>query len=77
VAPVPYRRTPHRRLSYRRSAYWLPTDRRTPARPLRPVYLDRWEIGVSRQGHMVQSVRDRPRRKDSSLVAGEAPWRES
>lgn len=26
---------------------------------------------------MVQSVRDRPRLKDSSLVAGEAPWRES
>jgi hypothetical protein len=36
-----------------------------------------WKIGVSRKGHMVQSVRDRPRRKDSSLVAGEAPWRES
>ena len=32
---------------------------------------------VSRQGHIVQSVRDRPRPKDSGLVAGEAPWRES
>jgi hypothetical protein len=41
------------------------------------VYKDRWEIGVSRQGHIVQSVRDRPRSKDSDLVAGEAPWRES
>jgi hypothetical protein len=41
------------------------------------IYKDRWEIGVSRKGHMVQSVRDRPRLKDSSLVAGEAPWRES
>jgi hypothetical protein len=41
------------------------------------IYKERWAIGVSRQGHIVQSVRDRPRLKDSSLVAGEAPWRES
>ena len=41
------------------------------------VYLTRWKIGVSSQGHIVQSVRDRPRLKDSGLVAGEAPWRES
>ena len=41
------------------------------------IYKDRWEIGVSSQGHMVQSVRDRPRLTDSGLVAGEAPWRES
>src|SRR3954447_16545066 len=77
VAPVPYRRTPRSRLSYRRAAYLLTTDRSTPAIQLLQVYLDRWEIGVSRKGHMVQSVRDRPRRKDSGLVAGEAPWRES
>jgi hypothetical protein len=32
---------------------------------------------VSRKGHIVQSVRDRPRLKDSGLVAGEASWRES
>src|SRR5438309_6936320 len=41
------------------------------------IYKDRWEIGVSSQGHMVQSVRDRPRLTDSGLVAGEVPWRES
>ena len=41
------------------------------------IYKERWKIGVSSQGHMVQSVRDRPRLTDSSLVAGEAPWRES
>ena len=40
-------------------------------------YRRRWKIGVSRKGHIVQSVRDRPRLKDSGLVAGEAPWRES
>jgi len=37
----------------------------------------RWRIGVSRQGHIIQSVKDRPRPKDSGLVAWEAPWRES
>jgi hypothetical protein len=41
------------------------------------IYLTRWQIGVSSQGHIVQSVQDRPRPKDSGLVAGEAPWRES
>jgi hypothetical protein len=37
----------------------------------------RWIIGMSSQGHIVQSVRDRPRLRDSSLVAWEVPWRES
>jgi uncharacterized protein DUF4372/DDE family transposase len=41
------------------------------------IYKDRWEIGVSSQGHIVQSVQDRPRPKDSGLVAGEASWRAS
>ena len=48
-----------------------------PAEELAALYHERWEIGVSRQGHIVQSVQDRPRPKDSGLVAGEAPWRES
>jgi len=41
------------------------------------LYGKRWSIGVSSQGHIVQSVKDRPRSKDSDLVAGEASWRES
>ena len=41
------------------------------------IYKERWQIGVSSQGHIVQSVKDRPGPKDSGLVAGEAPWRES
>jgi hypothetical protein len=41
------------------------------------IYKERWQIGVSRQGHIVQSVKDRPRPKDSGLVAWEASWRES
>jgi hypothetical protein len=47
VAPVPYRRTPRSRLSYRRSAYLLTTDQSTPAIQLLQVYLDRWEIEVN------------------------------
>jgi hypothetical protein len=34
-------------------------------------------VGVSRQGHINQSVKVRPRPRDSSLVAGEAPRSES
>jgi len=41
------------------------------------VYCQRGDIGVSRQGHINQSVQVRPRRKDSSLVAWEASWSES
>ena len=41
------------------------------------LYGLRWNIGVSSQGHIVQSVKDRPRSKDSDLVAWEASWRES
>jgi hypothetical protein len=47
------------------------------ARTIARIYKERWQIGVSSQGHIVQSVRDRPRPIDSGLVAGEAPWRES
>ena len=40
-------------------------------------FRDRWRIGVSGQGPVIQSVKVRPRPTDSSLVAGEVPWRES
>jgi len=40
-------------------------------------YRARWEIGVSGKGCLIQSVKVRPRPRDSSLVAWEAPWRES
>jgi hypothetical protein len=41
------------------------------------VYRCRWQVGVSRQGSLTQSVQVRPRLKDSGLVAREAPGRES
>jgi Transposase DDE domain len=67
----------------RRVRYWDQTTNRElvfltnhldlPAAVIAAIYKERWQIGVSSQGHMVQSVRDRPRSKDSGLVAGEAP----
>jgi hypothetical protein len=68
------------------SFYDVETDKRLkfltnnfmlPALTIAQIYKSRWQVGVSREGHIVQSVRDRPRPKDSGLVAGEAPWRES
>jgi hypothetical protein len=41
------------------------------------LYKSRWGIGVSSQGHIIQSVKVRPRPKGSGLVAWEAPWREN
>jgi hypothetical protein len=41
------------------------------------IYLRRWQVAVSSEGHILQSVEVRPRLKDSGLVAWEAPWRES
>ena len=41
------------------------------------IYKERWQVGVSSQGHIVQPVKVRPRPTDSGLVAGEASWRES
>src|SRR5213082_1952252 len=65
----------------RRIEYWdekqerllvfLTNNMRLAASTIAAVYKDRWQIGVSRQGHIVQSVRDRPRPKDSGPVAGE------
>ena len=48
-----------------------------PAEELAALHHQRWQIGVSRQGHIVQPVKDRPRLIDSGLVAWEAPWREN
>jgi hypothetical protein len=41
------------------------------------LYRQRWQVVVSSQGHINQSVKVRPRLKDSGLVAWEVPWRES
>ena len=77
IAPTPYRKSKSKRLYYRDPAYLLTSDLHSSLKQLLQIYFDRWQIGVSSQGHIVQSVQDRPRPKDSGLVAGEAPWRES
>ncbi len=63
--------------SRRKQWLYLFTTTSLPAEELVALYGRRWQIGVSSQGHIVPSVEDRPRLKDSGLVAGEAPWRAS
>jgi hypothetical protein len=77
IAPTPYHKNKSTRVYYRDPAYLLTTDLSSSVKQLLQIYFDRWQIGVSSQGHIVQSVRDRSGPKDSGLVAGEAPWRES
>jgi len=71
-----------RRVSYldvetRKRFKFLTNNFTLPALTIAQIYKCRWQVGVSSQGHIVQSVKDRPGPKDSGLVAGEAPWRES
>jgi len=51
--------------------------KQTTKAALKALYRDRWHVGVSGEGHIIQSVEVRPRPRDSGLVAWEAPWRES
>jgi len=72
---------------FRRVVWWDETNKREyvfltnhldlDASVVADVYKQRWQIGVSRQGHIVQPVKVRPRPIDSGLVAWEAPWREN
>jgi hypothetical protein len=56
---------------------FLTNDFGLPALTIAGIYKQRWQVRVSSQGHINQPVQVRPRPTDSSLVAGEAPWRES
>ena len=56
---------------------FLTNNTALPALTVAALYKSRWQVGVSSQGHINQPVQVRPRPTDSSLVAGEAPWRES
>ena len=77
IAPTPYRKSKSKKLCYPQQGYLLTTDLGSSAKPLLQIYFDRWQIGVSRQGQLVQPVKVRPRPTDSGLVAWEAPWREN
>jgi len=59
-----------RRVSYldvetRKRFKFLTNNFTLPALIIAQIYKCRWQVGVSSQGHIVQSVRDRPRPKDS------------
>ncbi|MGH9630489.1 MAG: transposase [Bryobacteraceae bacterium] len=77
IKPLGYRLRNGSKLLYRKPAFLVCTDPDLDLTTLVQAYINRWEIGVSSQGHIVQSVKDRPGPKDSGPVAWEAPWRES
>ena len=52
IAPTPYRKSKSKKLYYRMPAYLLTTDRRSSLKQLLQIYFDRWQIGVSSQGHI-------------------------
>lgn len=61
----------NRRLVFLTNQFCLPPE------TIASLYRSRWQVGVSRQGHIIQSVKVRPGSRDSNPVAREAPWRES
>jgi hypothetical protein len=73
-------RTPSQRTLFLAGWVWVFTT--VPAEVLgtetvMALYRLRWQVGVSGEGHIIQSVKVRPGPRDSSPVAWEAPWRES
>ena len=77
VYPDPLRRVSYCDAETGKRLKFLTNNFTLPALTIAHIYKQRWQVGVSSQGHINQSVRVRPRPIDSSLVAGEAPWRES
>ena len=75
--PDPLRRVSYFDIETKKRLKFLTNNFTLPALTITQIYKCRWQVGVSRQGHINQSVKVRPRPGDSSLVAGEAPWRES
>ena len=75
--PAPLRRIRYFDVEQQRFLVFLTNNFDLPALTIAQLYRARWQVGVSSQGHIVQSVRDRPGPKDSGLVAWEAPWHES
>jgi hypothetical protein len=75
--PDPLRRVSYFDAATNKRLKFLTNNFALPALTIAEIYRSRWQVGVSSQGHIVQSVRDRPRLTDSGLVAWEAPWRES
>jgi hypothetical protein len=75
--PDPLRKVRHFDAERNKRLKFLTNNFTLPARTIADIYRQRWQVGVSRQGHINQLVKVRPRLRDSGLVAGEAPWSES
>ena len=60
-----------------RSFIFLTNQFTLPPLTIAELYRYRWRVGVSSEGHIIQSVKVRPGLKGSDPVAWEAPWRES
>jgi hypothetical protein len=73
VYPDPLRRVSYFDADTNKRLKFLTNNFTLPALTIAAIYKSRWQVGVSSQGHIVQPVRDRPRPKDSGLVAWEAP----
>jgi hypothetical protein len=68
--------TPLRRIRFRdpktgKRLIFLTNNFTLPALTITELYRCRWQVGVSREGHVFKSVKVRPRSKDSDLVAWE------
>jgi Domain of unknown function (DUF4372)/Transposase DDE domain len=72
-----YRRIEFYDEKHNRVLFFLTNHMSLAAATVAEVYKQRWQIGVSSQGHINQSVQVRPRQRDSSLVAREATRSES
>lgn len=75
--PIPLRRVGYRDPDTGKHYVFLTNNFHLAAKTIADIYKSRWEVGVSSKGHITQSVKVRPRLKDSGLVAWEAPLRET
>jgi hypothetical protein len=77
VYPDPLRRVSYFDAETGKRLKFLTNNFTLPALTIARIYKQRWQVGVSSQGHINQPVQVRPRLIDSSLVAWEASWSES
>ena len=77
LCPHPLRRVGYRDPETKKHYVFLTNNFKLSAKTIADIYKERWQIGVSSKGHIIQSVKVRPGTKGSIPVAWEAPWRES
>jgi hypothetical protein len=75
--PIQLRRIGYRDPETGKHYVFLTNNFKLAAKTIADIYKARWQVGVPGEGRIIQSVKVRPRPRDSGLVAWEAPWRES